>query len=55
MFRSIRRSMMRLPLAPANWPVAPVIVLISTIRLTSGGNAGVACPANATLCRAQAL
>ncbi len=34
--KSTKRSTVKLPLAPANRPVPPVMVLISTIGKTSG-------------------
>jgi len=42
--RSIRRFTVKLPVAPANRPVPPVMVYISTIETTLGFSVGVPCP-----------
>ena len=42
-----KRSTVKLPLAPANRPVPPVMVLLSSTWKTSGGSANSACPTTA--------
>ena len=42
--KSIKRSTVKLPLAPENRPVPPVTVWISTIRKTPGVDVGSLCP-----------